>query len=214
MNVDPKIKLEKTAEEFSPPGFDPRRSSDPEPPEWIGKRRRPAAPMECVPWRWPTEDATARQRYEAFDGWHDIAMQILDKEGGSFRLMAAYKKVMQWKAGEIWATDEELAAKSGRCSERTISRDIAAQRRLGIIIVENGWRKVGGKFLRSRTIKLGVPAVIPPYVMLSESQNHIDTRGLPEDGNHIDTRGPNHIDTRGLITIDAIEKGASGNVSA
>ncbi|WP_392711126.1 hypothetical protein [Rhizobium ruizarguesonis] len=207
MTVEPKIKLETSAEHFSPPGFDPRRS-DPAPPEWLGKRRSPADPVECEPWRWPTADATPRQRYQAFDDWHDIAMQILDKEGGSFRLMAAYKKVMQWKLGEIWATDEELAAKSGRCSERTISRDIAAQRRLGIIIVENGWRKAGERFLRSRTIKLGVPAAIPSYVMLSDSQNHIDTRGLSEDGDHTDTRGPNHTDTRGLITIDAIEKGS------
>ncbi|MBX5175312.1 hypothetical protein HJB77_03245 [Rhizobium lentis] len=135
-------------------------------------------------------------------------MQILDKQGGSFRLMATFKKVMQWKAGEIWATDEELAARSGRCTDRTISRDVATYRRHGLIMVEKGWRKVSGKFLRSRTIRLAVPAVIPPYIVLSERQDHTDTRGLSGEAIHTDTRGPNHTDTRGRITIDTIEEGA------
>ncbi|MFB2602828.1 hypothetical protein ACE04B_12515, partial [Rhizobium phaseoli] len=82
-------------------------------------------------------------------------------------------------------------------------------RRHGLIMVENGWRKVTGKFLRSRTIRLAVPAVIPPYVVLSGDEDHTDTRGLSGETIHTDTRGPNHTDTRGRITIDTIEEGAS-----
>jgi hypothetical protein len=192
--------------------FDPRQHTDSS-PSWLG-RRKESEKTPCILWQWPNENAGGKQRYDCFDAWHDLAMQILDNEGGSFRLMAVYKKVMQWKPGEIWSSDEELAGRAGRCSPRTISRDVAGHRRAGIILVENGWRKVHGKFLRSRTIRLAVPKTLGPSIILVDDPNHIATRGLSENPDHIATRGPDHIATRGLITNVTTEERGSRDDTA
>ncbi|THK35627.1 hypothetical protein EHS39_23655 [Ensifer sp. MPMI2T] len=138
-------------------------------------------------------------------------MQIIHRARKSFRLMAVYKKVIRWNEGCIWDSDEELAAEAGRCDKKTMSREVAMHRKLGIIALEHGWRKVDGKMLRTRIIRLAIPLNLPPEIVIRDLRclpNHMDTRGPSGDCNHMDTRGPNHVDTRGPITIEAIEEGA------
>lgn len=196
--------------------YDPAESEKPNSEHpWVGNRRAALAPADALPWRWPGENATAKQRYESFEAWHRIAMQILDKAGGSFRLMAIFKNVIHWKSGEIRTPDADLALHAGNCSIRTVSRDVGHYRKTGVITVEKGWRKVDGSWLRSRTIRLAVPVLIPPGLIIDDGSVHIDTRGLDGEGAHLATRGPSsELATRGLITTDTTEDGGRRNVSA
>ncbi|MBX5034237.1 hypothetical protein [Rhizobium lentis] len=176
-----------------------------------GVRRTVEPAAGVLPWLWPTE---RKAQYRAFDDWHDVAMQIVHRAGAGFRLMAVYKKVMRWNEGCIWNSDAELALEAGRCSWKTISREIRLHRALGIIAIELGWRVVHGKRWRTRTIRLAVPAVLDQEIVVRDLQGHTDISG--PHGDRIDTvhSGPNHTVHRGLITIDGIEGGAGGNVSA
>ncbi|MEY9780342.1 hypothetical protein [Sinorhizobium fredii] len=187
-------------------GFDPKQSTTSTEPEWVGKRREIGTASEVIPLRWPT---TREAQLKAFDAWHDIAMQIVDRAGCGFRMMAIYEKVIRWKEGCIWDSDEELASSAGKCSWKTISREIATHKKLGIILVEKGWRRVRGKPIRTRTIKLAVPDPLPPEIDIRDLPNHTDTRGPYEEEGHPDTRGPEYPDTRGPITRETREEGAS-----
>jgi hypothetical protein len=193
-------------------GFDPL-SERPSDAEWTGRRRKGKTPAQAIPWLWPT---TRALQLKAFDDWHDVAMQIVHLAGAGFRLMAVYEKVIRWNEGCIWQSDEDLAQSAGRCSWKTISREVALHRSLGIIVVEKGWRKDGHRIVRTRTIRPAVPINLPPEVHvrdLTYSPNHTDTRGPYRKAVDTDTRGPNHTDTRGPITLDTREEGASSNVS-
>jgi hypothetical protein len=153
-------------------------------------------------------------QYQAFDDWFDIAAQIIHREGAGFRLLALYKLVINWKRGNIWHSDAELAKRAGRCSEKSISRDVTLHKRLGIIQVAHGARNVSGQKVKTRTIGLSVPDPLPTWIDVGSLTTNMDTRGPDWSGGNLDTRGPDHMDTRGLITIDTIEEGASRNVTA
>lgn len=191
-------------------GFDPKLEADGK-PEWLGARRLAASPSESVRWYWPME---RNAQYQAFDDWFDIAAQIIHHDGAGFRLLALYKLVINWKRGNIWQSDAELARRAGRCSEKSISRDVTLHKRLGIIQVAHGARNVNGQKVKTRTIGLSVPNPFPTWIDVGSLTTNMDTRGPDGSGGYLDTRGPDHMDTRGLITIDTIEEGASSNVTA
>ncbi|GLR60282.1 hypothetical protein [Rhizobium indigoferae] len=191
-------------------GFDPKLSRE-SGPEWSGKRRSIEPAGQVLLWRWPVD---RKAQYRAFDDWHDIAMQIIHRAGANFRLMAVYKKVIRWKEGCIWTSDEELALAAGRCGLKTISREIGVHRDLGIISLEHGWRVVHGNRLRTRTIRLSVPAVLDPEVIVRDLHAHTVHSGPSEESAHPVSSGPNHMVHCGPITIDTTERGASRNVSA
>jgi hypothetical protein len=190
--------------------FDPKLAARAE-PEWLGVRRVVVSSSESVRWRWPMERTA---QYQAFDDWFDIAAQIIHREGAGFRLLALYKLVINWKRGNIWQSDAELARRGGRCSIKAISRDVTIHKRLGIIQVAHGSRDVKGQKLKTRTIGLSVPNPFPTWIDVGSVTTNMDTRGPDGSEGNLDTRGPDHMDTRGLITIGTIEEGASTNVTA
>lgn len=195
----------KQAAQFLPPGFDPKVSGS---KSWTGKRRAVEPAIEVVLWRWPAE---RKDQYRAFDDWHDIAMQLIHRAGASFRLMAVYKKVIRWREGCIWNSDEELALEAGRCGWKTISREIGVHRDLGIIAIERGWRVAHGNRLRTRTIRLSVPTALDPEIVVRDIHPYTVNSGPSEKGAHTVNSGPNHTVNSGPITIDTIERGASRN---
>lgn len=113
---------------------------------------------------WPKTDEARQKQFKA---WRDIAMQILNANKASFRLMCVYGDAMNWENGEVWDSDEELAHAAGRCGKKTISREVSLHRKLGIILIEHGWRDKFGKKIRTRKIKMAVPKDMPAYVHLS-----------------------------------------------
>ncbi|MEI4480958.1 MULTISPECIES: hypothetical protein [unclassified Phyllobacterium] len=168
-----------------------------------GLRKR-LAPCRSFPLQWPTEN---KARYDLFDGWHDVAMQIADRHAVSFRFLAVTKKVVNWQTGTIKESNHYLAQRSGFCSQKTISRDVATAEALGIITLEFGWRKnANGKLVRSRVMKLALPQPLPSQIHLPDCdfqfEIHMDTRGPDLSINHMDTCGPIRMDTRGPITIE------------
>lgn len=194
-------------------GFDPLSSPD-RFQSISGGRRKLGAPVASIKWNWP---ADRKDQFQAFDDWHDIAMQILHRANAGFRLMAVYKKVIRWKEGCIWSSDDELARDAGHCYWKTISREVALHRSLGIITVEHGWRVCAGKRLRTRIIRPSIPTALDPEIVIRDLKSlpfEPVTRGPYETEPHTVTRGPNHTVTRGPITIDTIEEGASRNASA
>lgn len=122
--------------------------------------------------RWPVE---RKLQHEAYEAWLDVAMQILYRTKTNFRLVAVIRSFLFWKTGEIHASDAQLAERAGRCSVRSMSRDIAAYRALGIIEIEHGWRVLQGRRLRTRSIRLSFPTPIPAFVVLSETDTCVST---------------------------------------
>ena len=142
---------------------------------WTGERRRyEKAPSQRLVM--PKKDLKAR--YDAFDAWHVVAMQILHEARKSFRAIAAFKIVFNWKAGLIAVTDEQLAARCGRCCVKTISRDLQDYAALGLIQIEGGWRKnAQGGFARKRSIRLALPNQLPVGVILPDDLCETDHSG-------------------------------------
>ncbi|NKM87467.1 hypothetical protein GFL54_24840 [Rhizobium laguerreae] len=190
--------------------FDPKHGGESQ-QLWSGRRRSVQPAVEVLLWRWPID---RKAQYRAFDDWHDVAMQIIHRAGAGFRLMAVYKKVIRWKEGCIWNSDEELAIEAGRCGWKTISREIGVHRDLGIISLEHGWRLANGNRLRTRTIRLSIPAVLEPEIIVRDLHTHTVNSGPSGEIVHTVHSGPNHTVHSGPITIDTIEEGASPNVSA
>ncbi len=174
-----------------------------------GKRRTVLAASK-LPLRWPQE---AKHRYDLFDAWHDVAMQLVHNAKGDFRLLAVMKKVIHWKTGTVTLSNADLAARAGRCTDKTITRGVKFYSDLGLFSVVMGWKKRSdGTFKRTRTIGLTLPATLPEGVQLPQAiarhrdtrgpDGDMDTRGPDYEGLDVDTRGPGLPDTRGPITID------------
>ena len=176
-----------------------------------GQRRQIARVNEVLLWRWPLD---RKAQFQAFDDWHDIAMQIAHRAGIGFRLLAVYRKVIRWNEGCVWKSDKELALEAGRCNWKTISREVADHRALGIIHVDHGWRLVDGNRLRTRVIRPAVPAVFDPEIVVRDLASKTVNSGPHEMPVHTVNSGPSHTVNSGPITIDTNEEGASSNVSA
>ena len=137
-------------------------ASEKKSPAFSGKRRSvDELPGLRYPRVWPLE---AERRQDEFDFWHSIAMQILNANGASFRLLATIAAALDRQWGQVHETDEELAEMAGGCSIKTISRDLADYKRLGLLVVEYGWRESKGKMVRKRTIYTAIPSTLPAYV--------------------------------------------------
>lgn len=107
--------------------------------------------------RFPVWEAEFGRRWEQYLEWRHIAVQVIQRAGGSFRIIAILDEVFDLAAGECWATDDEFARASGGCSTKTASRDIAHMKALGLFIADSGWRMKAGKNVRARRLRLSVP---------------------------------------------------------
>lgn len=107
---------------------------------------------------WPK---AAVSRLEAFNAWKVIAMRLLHANKASFRLMCVYPDAMSWENGEVWSSDEDLANLAGGCGTKTISREVALYKSLGLIMVERGWRDRAGKLVATRKIRMALPKFLP-----------------------------------------------------
>lgn len=184
--------------------FDPA-AGEAHPTRSTGIRRMPVAKAICEPLRWPTG---AKHRFDLFDAWHDVAMQIVHADGGSFRFLAVAKKVINWATGAICLSNADLAARAGYCAEKTITRDVAQAEALGIVIVQMGWRKEGTQIVRTRSIRLSIPHDISPAIVLPDGGFDLDISGPDRTGDDRDISGPGDRDISGPITIDHKKGGA------
>lgn len=176
-----------------------------------GKRRHLPS-RKAVPLRWPS---TMPARRSVLKLWRRIAMKILHDSKVSFRLMAVVPDFIIWNTGEIWQTNDRLAEEGGECDEKTIRRDVVAYTRLGIFIVERGWRRnKEGNLVRCRTIRLSIPSDYDGSIPDFEDENHADHVCPDDQGNHADHVCPNHADIRGPITVDHYVDANSGGDGA
>jgi hypothetical protein len=169
----------------------------------VPKNATTLAPRACLPLNWPKE---SKARKEAFEAWHAVAMQVCNQAGVSFRVMAIVERFVHWNTGTFWATNETIAMRAGRCSERTIKRDMASICGLGLFIVERGWRRSrNGKLVRSRLIRLAIPKDLPVKTWIP-GEIHGDTSCpyelLPVANDHGDTSCPIHGDTSCPFTLE------------
>lgn len=121
-----------------------------------GKHRRPeAAEAILYPrvWREWSYD-----RREQFKDWRYIALQVMRKNGGIVGIMAVFEDCFDFDNCECIATDDELAAESGRCVIKTVSREVQTMRLLGLITTEPYWIQRGCKKVKGRRIRLALPA--------------------------------------------------------
>ncbi|MGR9413130.1 hypothetical protein [Rhizobium leguminosarum] len=93
-----------------------------------------------------------------FRDWRYTAMQVLQRNGGPFRVIAIIDGLFSLEDGECCATDEQFATEAGHCNVKTISREIQTLRSLGLIITKPGWVDKHGKKVRARIIWLAVPS--------------------------------------------------------
>lgn len=90
--------------------------------------------------------------------WRYIAMQVITRNGGNFRIMAIIDAVFDISSCHIISTDEEMALGAGGCSVKTISRDLGAMKDMGLIIAADAWIEKNGKKVKGRKIRLAVPS--------------------------------------------------------
>ncbi|YBV97396.1 hypothetical protein M1D80_11070 [Phyllobacteriaceae bacterium JZ32] len=132
---------------------------------WTGKRKRVARRAATV----MTWIGTEKDRRQTFELWRHVAMQIIHKENCSFRLMAIVDGLIDLKSGAIRGTNREFARFGGRCSIKTISRDIALYEDLGLFIGSRARKKKeNGDFVEIRTLHLSLPRVFDPEIKLPE----------------------------------------------
>ena len=127
-----------------------------------------------VPLKWP---ATPKARYDLFDAWHCVAMRYAHLNGVGLRFLAVAKIVIRWKEQEIGSTNQQLADRAGGCSIEVIKREIAALKQLGLLTSRGGGRRHpdGIRIIRTRTIKLAIPATIDPRVTLPDTDFEVET---------------------------------------
>lgn len=132
------------------------------PPNLSGKRKQ-IAPVEAIryldPWR-----GSLPERVKQFRDWRYVAMQVLHPNGGPFRLISIFDALLIWDTGEIEATDEEFSIEAGHCGTKTVSRELAALERLGLIIRDIKWITKGEKKVRGRRIRLAVPSDLNAHI--------------------------------------------------
>ncbi|MEF2551330.1 hypothetical protein VQ042_08120 [Aurantimonas sp. A2-1-M11] len=115
-------------------------------------------------------------------------MQVLHEERQSFRLIALIERFINWQSGELWPTNETLARRAGGCDESTMKREVGAYQRLGLLLVDLGWRKQrGGRIVTKRTIRLAVPSAFSGAIEEWDEGGHRGPAGETDQGGH---RGP------------------------
>lgn len=86
-----------------------------------------------------------------------MAMQVIQRDGGPFRLIAIFDMVFDYVDGQCLATDEKFAREAGHCTVKTVSRELKALRQLGLIKAEPVWIDKGEKKVKGRRITLMIP---------------------------------------------------------
>lgn len=164
-------------------------------------KRREFAKVEALPLKWPQ---AMKDRYDLFDAWHHVAMQLLHRKRGSFRLIAVAKLVIRWTPGIIIDSNAELAEKAGGCAEKTISREVQQYVDLGVFISELSWKRPGGgKFITVRSLRPSLPTELPGGIILPDGvELSLDNSGPDLDAVSLDNSGPGGLDNSGPATID------------
>jgi hypothetical protein len=123
----------------------------------LSGKRKEIAPLKAIryPDRW-RESISGRE--EQFKEWRYIAMQVLQRNGGPFRVIAILDAVFLWEDCHILATNERLASEAGHCGTKTVQRDLSALEALGLIDRDIWWVDHGEKKVRGRRIRLSIPA--------------------------------------------------------
>ncbi|MDI6025630.1 hypothetical protein QBK99_05355 [Corticibacterium sp. UT-5YL-CI-8] len=179
---------------------------EPNPFDWQTQERRKFELVKAFRLRWPP---SAKERFDLFDTWHDVAMQIVQRERRTFRMMAVAKKVINWQKGVITCSNADLAARAGFCSEKTISREVGDYVSIGVFIMEMGWRREGTQIVRTRSIFPAIPSSLPDGLRLPDGGVDLDTSGPDGEAVDLDTSGPGDLDTSGPITIETIREGSA-----
>ncbi|KQT57488.1 hypothetical protein ASG54_13085 [Aureimonas sp. Leaf460] len=89
-----------------------------------------------------------------------MAMAVISDAKASFRVIAVCKRFVDWDTGELYPTSVTLSRIAGRCSRKTIERDIGNMVNLGLFIVRHDWRVTNGKLQSRRFLRLAVPDVV------------------------------------------------------
>ncbi|MEF2071913.1 hypothetical protein [Consotaella aegiceratis] len=118
-------------------------------------KRRVTEIKPAVVLRWPK---TMTERRKVFRWWRWVAMRILRREKLHCRVVAIFDDALIWNTGEIHKTTDWLSDRSGGWGEKTVRRELEAYAAAGIIIIENGWRRVQSHLRRTRVIRLSIPA--------------------------------------------------------
>lgn len=178
--------------------FDPK--SVPANDSRSGKRREFDV-VKGVKLLWPEG---SKQRFDLFDAWHDVAMQIIHRQKAGLRLIAISKKVLRWSSGSIRISNEEMAERAGYCSAKTMSREVQAYTALGLLIAKTEWKRPSkDKFVTVRELFLALPDPLPEGTKLPNNEPlSLDNSGLDLDAVSLDNSGPGGRDNSGLATID------------
>ena len=177
--------------------FDPK--SNPANDSHSGERRKFKA-VKSVKLQWPEG---SKQRFDLFDAWHDVAMQIIHREKAGLRIMAISKKVVRWASGSIRISNEEMAERAGYCSAKTMSREVQAYVALGLLKVKTEWKRpTKDKFVTVRELFLALPDPLPEDIKLPNNDAvSLDNSGLDLEAVSLDNSGLGGRDNSGLATI-------------
>lgn len=138
--------------------------------EWQAERKAMPASVPRVRLQWP-EGIEARR--DLFKAWHAIAMQVAGKH---FRVLAVLWRFIHWKTGTFYPSDRTLAECAGKCSIKTISREVALYKRLGILDVETkGVKDRDGKLVTTRVLYPTIPKVLPSSISVVLGETGMDT---------------------------------------
>lgn len=117
-------------------------------------RERSGAEAIRYPNRWGD---TFAERATQFLDWRYIAMQVIQRDGGSYRLVAIFDTVFDYIEGACFATNEKFAQEAGHCTVKTVSRELKALREMGLIKSDPTWLEKQGKMVKGRRITLMIP---------------------------------------------------------
>ncbi|WP_041594769.1 hypothetical protein [Brucella microti] len=167
----------------------------------LSGERRQFHKTKSVKLLWPEGSAN---RFQLFDAWHDVAMQILHRQKAGLRVIAISKKVIRWSNGSIVGSNEELAIRAGYCSPKTISREIQSYVALGLLVSNLDWKRPGGgKFVTVRELHLALPNPLPEWVRLPDNEHLSRDNSGPDLATvSLDRSGPGGRDNSGPATID------------
>jgi hypothetical protein len=163
-------------------------------------KRKSVSTTAARPLRWPEDRASQRV---VFDAWHAVAMQVVHHHRGSFRTLAIFHKFINWMSGTLWPSDETMASHAGRCTTKTVSRDLGAYRDMGLISICS--RYINKQ--KVRVLRLTIPSPLPDGIVLPEDIEQMDTGGPFGRKHQKDTGGPNQMDTGGPYTSEETYEG-------
>lgn len=139
-----------------------------------GRKAKTLQSVASLRLQWPK---TAKDRRELADAWHSVAMQVLNDARYSFRLVSPLLRFLNWESGSLWPSNRTLADHAGQCSEDTISIDIGAFAKLGLLQIEEVDQP--GSNFKQRILWLSLPASVTDTVSAPEDIVDADTVSEP-----------------------------------